>query len=69
MTGNEIRKLAWDQFKRHPSEAEIELALAAVKLDREIVVREIRRNASGVQAGVAKPDIWALAQYIEEAVK
>lgn len=69
MTGNEIRKLAWDQFKRHPSEAEIELALAAVKLDRKIVVREIKRNAAGVQAGVAKPDIWALAQYIEETVK
>ena len=66
MTGNEIRKLAWDQFKRHPSEAEIELALAAVKLEREIVVREIKRNAAGVQAGVAKPDLWALSKYIEE---
>jgi hypothetical protein len=69
MTGNEIRKLAWDQFKRHPSEAEIELALAAVRLDRAIVVREIRHNAAGIQTGVAKPDLWALAQYIESAVK
>jgi hypothetical protein len=69
MTGNEIRKLAWDQFKRHPNEAEIELALAAARLDRAIVVREIRRNAAGIQAGVAKSDLWALAQYIESAVK
>jgi hypothetical protein len=66
MTGNEIRKLAWDQFKRHPSDTEIELALAAVKLEREIIVREIRRSAAGVQCGVAKPDLWALSKYVEE---
>jgi hypothetical protein len=66
MTGNEIRKLAWDQFKRHPSETEIELALAAVKLEREIIVREIRRSAAGVQAGVSQPDLWALSKYVEE---
>jgi hypothetical protein len=66
MTGNEIRKLAWDQFKRHPNEAEIELALAAVKLERKIIVREIRRSAAGVQANVAQPDLWALSKYVEE---
>jgi hypothetical protein len=66
MTGNEIRKLAWDQFKRHPSETEIELALAAVKLERERIVREIKRSAAGVQAGVAQPDLWALSKYVEE---
>jgi hypothetical protein len=66
MTGNEIRKLAWDQFKRHPSETEIELALAAVKLEREIIVREIKRNASGVQCGVAQLDLWALSKYVKE---
>jgi hypothetical protein len=66
MTGNEIRKLAWDQLKRHPSDTEIELALAAVKLEREIIVREIRRSAAGVQCGVAKPDLWALSKYVEE---
>ena len=69
MSGNEIRSLAWDQFNRHPSEAEIELALAAVRLDRAVVVREIKLSAAGVQCGVAKPDLWALAQYIESAVK
>jgi hypothetical protein len=66
MTGNEIRKLAWDQFKRHPSETEIELALAAVKLERERIVREIKRSAAGVQAGVAQLDLWALSKYVEE---
>ena len=66
MTGNEIRKLAWDQFKRHPSETEIELALAAVKLERERIVREIKRSAAGVQAGVAQPDLWSLSKYVEE---
>ena len=66
MTGNEINKLSWDTFQRHPNVAEIELALAACKEERDRIIREIQRSAKGVDAGVSKPDLWALAKLIED---
>ena len=65
MTGNEIGKLSWDKFQRHPDIVEVELALAACKEERARIVREIQRSAKGVDAGVSKPDLWALAKLIE----
>lgn len=65
MTGNEIDKLSWDKFQRHPDIVEVELALAACKEERARIIREIQRSAKGVDAGVSKPDLWALAKLIE----
>ena len=66
MTGNEIDKLSWDKFQRHAGMVETELALAACKEERGRIVREIERCAKAVDAGVSKPDLWALAQYVEK---
>ena len=66
MTGNEIDKLSWDKFQRHPDIVEVELALAACKEERARIIREIQRSAKGVDAGVSKPDLWALAKLIED---
>ena len=68
MTGNEIDKLSWDKFQRHADMVEIELALAACKEERSRIVREIERCAKAVDAGVSKPDLWALAQYVEKMI-
>ena len=68
MTGNEIDKLSWDKFQRHPDLVEVELALAACKEERARIIREIQRSAKGVDAGVSKPDLWALAKLIEDMV-
>lgn len=68
MTGNEIDKLSWDKFQRHPDIVEVELALAACKEERARIVREIQREAKAVDAGVSKPDLWALARYIEDTL-
>jgi hypothetical protein len=68
MTGNEIDKLSWDKFQRHPDIVEIELALAACKEERARIVREIQREAKAIDAGVSKPDLWALARYIEDTL-
>ena len=65
MTGNEIDKLSWDKFQRHPDIVEVELALAACKEERARIIRQIQRSAKGVDAGVSKPDLWALAKLIE----
>ena len=66
MTGNEILLLCWHEFSRVPEQAERDLALAACKEERARIVREIRRSARGVDAGVSKPDLWALAKLIED---
>lgn len=66
MTGNEIDKLSWDKFQRHANMVETELALAACKEERNRIVYEIERCAKAVDAGVSKPDLWALAQYVEK---
>lgn len=66
MTGNEIDLLSWNKFQRHPDIVETELALAVCKEERRRIVEEIRRSARGVDAGVSKPDLWALAQYVEK---
>lgn len=68
MTENEIDKLSWDKFQRHPDIVEIELALAACKEERARIVREIQREAKAIDAGVSKPDLWALARYIESTM-
>ena len=47
---------------------ETELALAACKEERRRIVKEIRSSAKAVDAGVSKPDLWALAQYIEKTL-
>jgi hypothetical protein len=66
MTGNEIDLLSWNKFQRHPDIVETELALAACKEERARIIREIERCAKAVDAGVSKPDLWALAQYVEK---
>ena len=66
MTGNEIDKLSWDKFQRHPDIVETELALAACKEERARIVRAIEREAKAVDAGVSKPDLWALANLVKE---
>ena len=66
MTGNEIDLLSWNKFQRHPDIVEIELAVAACKEERARIIREIERCAKTVDAGVSKPDLWALAQYVEK---
>jgi hypothetical protein len=68
MTRNEIAKMAWDQFKAHPDALTLDIAAAAVKIERQRIVEEIKRSARGVDAGVSKPDLWALAQYIEKVM-
>ena len=68
MTGNEIDLLSWNKFQRHPDIVEVELALAACKEERARIIREIERFAKGVDAGVSKPDLWALAQYVEKMI-
>ena len=66
MTPNEIRKLAWDQMRQHPTEDAIELAFLSAAEMRKRIVQEIQRSARGVDAGVSQPDLWALAKLIED---
>ena len=67
MTGNEIHLLAWAKFGWHPNnQISIDLALAACKEQRARIVREIERSAKAVDAGVSKPDLWALAKLVKE---
>ena len=67
MTDNEIRKLSWDTFKAQPQDQDaIDLALAAAQLERQRIVAEIKRAAKQVDAKVATPDLWVLANYIEK---
>ena len=61
MTGNEIRKI-----QPHADAATIQLALAACQEERDRIVREIERSAKAVDAGVSKPDLWALASLVRE---
>ena len=68
MTRNEINKMTWEQFKVQPDAVTLDIAAAAVKLERQRIVEEIKRSARGVDAGVSKPDLWALAQYIEKVM-
>ena len=66
MTGNEIDKMAYELFRFHPNTSEIVLALAACKEERDRIVREIERSAKAVDAGVSKPDLWALARQVKD---
>ena len=66
MTGNEIDKLSWDKFQRHPDIVETELALVACKEERARIAREIERSAKAVDAGVSQPDLWALAKLVKD---
>ena len=65
MTKNEIRKLAWDRMQLHPTDDAITLAQLSANETRRRIIREIQRSAKGVDAGVSKPDLWALAKLIE----
>jgi hypothetical protein len=69
MTQNEIDKMAWEQFKIHPDSMALVIAHTAVKIERQRIVEQIKRSARGVDAGVSKPDLWALAQYIEKVME
>jgi hypothetical protein len=66
MTGNEILLLCWHEFSRVPEQAERDLALAACKEERARIVRALEREAKAVDAGVGKPDLWALARLVDE---
>jgi hypothetical protein len=66
MTGNEIRMLAHSRWRRIPEREEIDLALAAVFAERRRIIAEIQRSAKAIDAGVSKPDLWALAKLIED---
>ena len=68
MTENEIRTLARDKCRCHADDKEVTLAVVAAAEERTRIVREIRRSAAAVDAGVSKPDLWALAQYIEKTL-
>ena len=68
MTRNEINKMAWDQFMIHPGARTLDIAFTAAAMERQRIVEEIKRSARGVDAGVSKPDLWALAQYIEKVM-
>ena len=66
MTGNEILLLCWHEFSRVPEQAERDLALAACKEERARIVRALEREAKAVDAGVSKPDLWALSGLVRE---
>jgi hypothetical protein len=66
MTDNEIDKLAYEKFRFHPNKSEIFLALTACQEERARIVRAIEREAKAVDAGVSKPDLWALAGLVRE---
>lgn len=68
MIKTEIARLAWEQFEKRPTPSELDVAMIAVKFEREHILRHIRNTAKGIDAGVAKPDLWALAQYIEKTL-
>ena len=68
MTGNEIDKMAYELFRFHPNTREIVLALAACKEERDRIVWVIMREAKAVDAGVGKPDLWALARIVDETL-
>ena len=61
MTENEIRKI-----QPHADAATIQLVQAACKEERARIVRAIEREAKAVDAGVSKPDLWALANLVKE---
>ena len=66
MTENEIDKLAYEKFRFHPNKSETVLALAACQEERARIVRALEREAKAVDAGVSKPDLWALAKLVKE---
>jgi hypothetical protein len=66
VTSNEIRILAHSRWRRIPEREEIDLALAVAFEERRRIIAEIQRSARGVDAGVSKPDLWALAKLIED---
>ena len=66
MTVNEIDKMAYEKFRFHPNKSETMLAMAACQEERARIVRAIEREAKAVDAGVSKPDLWALARLVRE---
>jgi hypothetical protein len=66
MTVNEIDKLAYEKFRFHPNKSETMLAITACQEERARIVQAIEREAKAVDAGVSKPDLWALAGLVRE---
>jgi hypothetical protein len=66
MTKNEIDKLAYEMFRFHPNTREIVLAMEVCRKERARIVRAIEREAKAVDAGVSKPDLWALTRLVDE---
>jgi hypothetical protein len=61
MTGNEVRKI-----QPHADATTIQLVLAACQEERARIVWAIEREAKAVDAGVSKPDLWALSGLVRE---
>ena len=66
MTVNEIDKMAYEKFRFHPNKSETMLAITACQEERNRIVQAIEREAKAVDAGVSKPDLWALAGLVRE---
>ena len=66
MTGNEIDKMSNELFGFRPNTLETVLAMEACREERARIVRAIEREAKAVDAGVSKPDLWALARLVDE---
>ena len=66
MTINEVMLLSKTPLDC-TSEA-LELGVKAAQAERVKILRCIRNHAKHVDAGVDKPDLWKLAQYIEETL-
>jgi hypothetical protein len=66
MTVNEIDKMAYEKFRFHPNKSETMLAITACQEERNRIVQAIEREAKAVDAGVSKPDLWAIARLVRE---
>ena len=64
ITTNEVLLLA----KKPVDTDALDLAVLAAQMEKDKILRHIRRSACLIDAGVAKPDYWALAQYIEKTL-
>jgi hypothetical protein len=68
MTVNEIDKMAYEKFRFHPNKSETMLAITACQEERNRIVQAIEREAKAVDAGVSKPDLWAIARLVRETL-
>jgi hypothetical protein len=68
MLKNEISELIYKNHGIKCTSHELDLIMLAIKFEREHILRHIRNTAKGIDAKVATPDLWALAQYIEKTL-